>query len=286
MSSGKSGAARVWILTLGYAAGIAGAVQAQDKATVERDRAGFAAWLQSSPVSPWRAVVVRQIGSGLTLGPEAADIPLQGVPMSRLAERDGRVLLRSPGGELGVSRGRLQTVEGWRLMVSGPAGRAALTVYAASVPAGKKLSHYPYTRDFAMVVALEPPSAPRTQRLLAADGVEVDASDAGTVQVRLGRTTTKLQVMRLPGATEDESELEIYFRDGTSGKTTYPSGRFVSLLPRPDGRYLLDFNRARNPFCAYNTVYPCPAPWRGNSLAGEVRAGERYAGGGLEVKLP
>jgi hypothetical protein len=286
MRRGPIGTARVWMLAVGYGAGFAGTAEAQDKATVERDRTGFATWLQSSPLSPWRAVVVRQIGSGLSLGPEAADIPLQGVAMSRLTERDGRVLLRSPAGELGVPRGRLQTVEGWRLMVSGPAGRAAVTVYAGSVPPGKKLSYYPYAPAFAMVVALEPPAASRTQRLLAADGVEVDAGDAGTVQVRLAGTTTKLQVMRLPGATEDESELEIYFRDGTSGKTTYPAGRFVSLIPRADGRYLLDFNRARNPFCAYNTVYPCPAPWRGNSLAGEVRAGERYAGGGLEVKLP
>ena len=67
---------------------------------------------------------------------------------------------------------------------------------------------------------------------------------------------------------------------------SYPAGRFVSLLPRPDGSYFLDFNRARNPFCAYNTVYPCPAPWSGNNLPDAVKAGERYEGGGLEVKLP
>ena len=35
------------------------------------------------------------------------------------------------------------------------------------------------------------------------------------------------------------------------------------------------------PFCAYNSIYPCPAPWRGNTIPAPIRGGERYAGGGL-----
>ena len=76
----------------------------------------------------------------------------------------------------------------------------------------------------------------------------------------------------------DESELEIFFRDGTNGRGSYPAGRFVSLVPAGDGQYRLDFNRARNPFCAYSSAYACPAPWRGNTIAADVSAGERYAG--------
>jgi uncharacterized protein (DUF1684 family) len=82
-------------------------------------------------------------------------------------------------------------------------------------------------------------------------------------------------VRRLPGDA-DETDLQIYFRDATSGQGSYPAGRFVSLTPLRDGRYLVDFNRARNPFCAYSSVYPCPAPWPGNSLSVAVRGGERY----------
>ena len=73
-----------------------------------------------------------------------------------------------------------------------------------------------------------------------------------------------------------ESELEIFFRDSTNGNGTYPAGRFVSLIPLGDGRYRLDFNRARNPFCAYSTAYACPLPWQGNVLPAPVRAGEQY----------
>ena len=81
---------------------------------------------------------------------------------------------------------------------------------------------------------------------------------------------------RLPGQSAEEWELEIYFRDATSGRGSYPAGRFVSLQPLGSGRYLLDFNRARNPFCAYSSVYPCPVPWAGNTITGPVAAGERY----------
>ena len=269
------------------AAAVTGPATAQSRTAVERERTAFAEWLSSSPVSPWRALVVLPIGAGVTLGPRDADIPLAGIAPTRLTERDGRVLLRTSAGELGLSRGRVQTVEGWRLIVSGPQGRTAVTVYgAAAVRQHKKAIYYPYNPGRAHIVTLRPAAELRIQRLLGPDGVEVEATDAGTVAVSLGSTTTTLRVMRLPGATEDESELEIYFRDGTSGKTTYPSGRFVSLIPRADGGFLLDFNRARNPFCAYNTVYPCPAPWRGNSLSAPVTAGERYAGGGLTVPVP
>ena len=104
---------------------------------------------------------------------------------------------------------------------------------------------------------------------------EVEATEAGTVRVPLGGITTSLRVRRIPGDA-DESDLEIYFRDATSGRGSYPAGRFVSLTPLPDGRYRLDLNRARNPFCAYSSVYACPVPWPGNSLPGEARAGERY----------
>ena len=272
------------ILLLG--AVLAHPARAQNPQAVERERAEFAEWLSTSPVSPWRAVVVRPIGPGLTLGPASADIPLAGVAAGRIGERNGRIVLSTGDRDIGLSRGRVQTVEGWPLIVNGPPGRATITVFDRAPARAKTLSHYRYDPKLVFVVTLRPPASAGTQTLLTPDGVEAVAGNAGTVQVSLGGRLRTLQVKRLPGETADESELEIYFRDGTAGKGSYPAGRFVSLIPRPDGSYLLDFNRARNPFCAYNTVYPCPAPWSGNNLPEGVNAGERYEGGGLEVKLP
>lgn len=265
---------------------LAHSAPAQTPEAVRRERTEFAEWLATSAVSPWRAIVVRPIGPGLTLGPASADIPLAGIAAGRILERGGRIVLNTGEREIGFSRGRVQTVEGWPLIVNGPPGRATITVFGREPVRRKPVSHYRYDPKLVFVVTLRPAADAGTQALLTPDGVEAVASNAGTVQVSLGGAARTLQVKRLPGATADESELEIYFRDGTAGKGSYPAGRFVSLLPRADGSYILDFNRARNPFCAYNTVYPCPAPWSGNNLPAAVKAGERYEGGGLEVKLP
>jgi len=118
--------------------------------------------------------------------------------------------------------------------------------------------------------------------VLAADGIETAAAEAGTVTVPIGGTRVRLRVRRI-ASSDEESELEVFFRDATNGAGTYPAGRFVSLIPLGGDRYRLDFNRARNPFCAYSTAYPCPAPWSGNTIATAVTGGERYSGGGLAV---
>jgi uncharacterized protein (DUF1684 family) len=65
------------------------------------------------------------------------------------------------------------------------------------------------------------------------------------------------------------------FRDRTSGGDTYGAGRYLDVEPQPDGRVRLDFNRAYNPYCAYNTGWICPLPPPENTLDVAVRAGEK-----------
>lgn len=77
----------------------------------------------------------------------------------------------------------------------------------------------------------------------------------------------------------DDPELFFIFRDATSGKGTYPAGRFVYATLRDDGTVVLDFNRAYSPPCAFTTHATCPLPPSGNALEIAVEAGERYEGG-------
>jgi len=119
---------------------------------------------------------------------------------------------------------------------------------------------------------------PAPVRMLAIDGVEVEGYRVGTVTIPLGEGGTTLEVRSVPDAATEESNLEIYFRDQTNGEGSYPAGRFVTLIPLGGDRHQLDFNRSRSPFCAYSTAYPCPVPWRGNSIGAMVEAGERYHG--------
>jgi uncharacterized protein (DUF1684 family) len=65
------------------------------------------------------------------------------------------------------------------------------------------------------------------------------------------------------------------FGDATNGTQTYAGGRYVDLRELSDGRLRLDFNRAYNPYCAYNARWVCPLPPAQNRMAVAVRAGER-----------
>ena len=69
--------------------------------------------------------------------------------------------------------------------------------------------------------------------------------------------------------------LFVPFADETSGKETYAPGRYLDLDRTATSIYLVDFNRAYNPYCAYNSKYDCPYPPRENHLPLAIRAGER-----------
>ncbi len=72
-----------------------------------------------------------------------------------------------------------------------------------------------------------------------------------------------------------DGALFVPFLDATSGSTTYGAGRYLDLDRSPDGSYVLDFNLAYHPFCAYSPAYSCPLPPAENRLAIAIEAGER-----------
>jgi uncharacterized protein (DUF1684 family) len=256
----------------------AGRVVAQLPPELARERADYAEWLATSPVSPLAAIAQQPVGNGLELGPSDADIPLDGVPRHRLTQRGGAVTLDGPTGRRAVPRGVRVRVGAYTLLVDGPAGRAVLTVFGSPRPHAHP-EFYPYQRSLAFSGPLAPAERPGRVRVLGMDGIEVEAAEAGSVLLPIQGDRVRLRVLRLPTTGGEESELEIFFRDATNADGSYPAGRFVTLVPVGAGNYRLDFNRARNPFCAYSTAYPCPAPWRGNTIAAPVPAGERYTSG-------
>jgi uncharacterized protein (DUF1684 family) len=70
--------------------------------------------------------------------------------------------------------------------------------------------------------------------------------------------------------------LFLLFTDATSGVTTYPANRSLSVdAPGPDGAVTLDFNRATNLPCAYTDFATCPLPPAENRLPVAVAAGEQ-----------
>jgi len=104
------------------------------------------------------------------------------------------------------------------------------------------------------------------------DGLEHVFSSSGEVEFELSGMTLRL----IAFDEEETDELSFIFSDVTSGVTTYPACRFLTVsAAREDGRVDMDFNRATNPMCAYTEFATCPLPPAGNRLPVRVEAGEK-----------
>lgn len=76
-----------------------------------------------------------------------------------------------------------------------------------------------------------------------------------------------------------EDYLFLPFLDHTNGTDTYGGGRYIDAKI-PNGNTMeIDFNKAYNPYCAYNEMYSCPIVPRENYLDIRVEAGVKaYSG--------
>ncbi len=136
------------------------------------------------------------------------------------------------------------------------------------------LFYYPIDLNYAMVGTIERyPVEPKPlyANLPTSKGAEKKYVQHGRFKFRrMGKEYT-LQVYRPLGG----GELFFPFKDRTSETETYPKGRYLFIEPMPEGRVLIDFNRAYNPFCVYNEKYTCPYAPEENWLGIEIRAGEK-----------
>jgi uncharacterized protein (DUF1684 family) len=78
--------------------------------------------------------------------------------------------------------------------------------------------------------------------------------------------------------TQRITNLFVPFADMTTGTDTYSAGRYLDIEPTTTGYYMIDFNRAYNPYCAYNAAYECPFPPPSNRLKVSIQAGEKAPG--------
>ncbi|EDM44884.1 hypothetical protein SCB49_02149 [unidentified eubacterium SCB49] len=83
-------------------------------------------------------------------------------------------------------------------------------------------------------------------------------------------------------APSDDPELKDYlflpFTDWTSGDGSYGGGRFLDAYIPEGDIIILDFNKAYNPYCAYNHRYSCPIPPKENDLSVRIEAGVKDFG--------
>lgn len=63
------------------------------------------------------------------------------------------------------------------------------------------------------------------------------------------------------------------FTDETNGDKTYKGGRYIDTRIPTDSTFIIDFNTAYNPYCAYNSKYSCPVVPQENHLPIKINAG-------------
>lgn len=72
---------------------------------------------------------------------------------------------------------------------------------------------------------------------------------------------------------EYKKHLFLPFSDLTSGNETYIGGRYIDLEIPKGKKVIIDFNKAYNPYCAYNPKYSCPIVPLENDLMTNIKAG-------------
>lgn len=81
------------------------------------------------------------------------------------------------------------------------------------------------------------------------------------------------QNIELSKKEEYKDYLFLPFSDVTSGKESYIGGRYIDLKIPTGNTILIDFNKAYNPYCAYNHKYSCPIVPMENDLPIAIQAG-------------
>ncbi len=93
----------------------------------------------------------------------------------------------------------------------------------------------------------------------------------GTLKFTLKGKEYSLQ----PVNEEGDETLFIIFRDESNDNETYSAGRFLYADKPINGEAILDFNKAKNPPCAFTPFATCPLPPPENELNIEIKAGEK-----------
>jgi uncharacterized protein (DUF1684 family) len=95
-------------------------------------------------------------------------------------------------------------------------------------------------------------------------------------KVRFRHADQDLELTVFGPADGPADQLWIPFHDKTNGETTYAGGRYLDLERGADGSVELDFNKAYNPYCAYDPErWNCTLPPPENTLPIRVEAGEK-----------
>ncbi|HEV8565461.1 MAG TPA: DUF1684 domain-containing protein [Actinomycetota bacterium] len=134
------------------------------------------------------------------------------------------------------------------------------------------LAYFPPNPELVVEAEIRAYGSPPNVDLVTSCGDTERYRRAGAVWFEVAGVPAAIMLFR-----SGRGELFVPFRDSTSGTETYGAGRYLEARSLEDGRAILDFNYAYNPYCAYSPEWRCPIPPIENHLTVPIRAGEmRY----------
>lgn len=138
------------------------------------------------------------------------------------------------------------------------------------------LEYYPIDPRWRVEARLEPYNPFKKIPIDDVTGMRSESESPGALVFTMDGKEYRLD----PVLEEGSDELFLIFRDETAKDETYPAGRYLyAPKPGPDGKTIIDFNKAYNPPCAFTPFATCPLPPLQNRLKVRIEAGEkRYDG--------
>jgi uncharacterized protein len=134
----------------------------------------------------------------------------------------------------------------------------------------KGLIYFPENPDLRFVLPVE--------KFEKADKIKMPTS-TGAMQeyTRYGRIhfSVEGQPVELTVFSSGHDEFFLPFADSLTGRETYDAGRYLEPEWAGNGKLLVDFNYAYNPYCAYNDYWSCPITPFENRIKVPIRAGEK-----------
>jgi uncharacterized protein len=138
------------------------------------------------------------------------------------------------------------------------------------------LEYFPLSLRWNLKATFVPYSPPKSVPITNVLGMVEDMISPGALVFQIDGNSYRLD----PVLEKGSNKLFVIFSDKTAGKETYGAGRYLYAdPPGPEGKVIVDFNKAHNPPCAFTKFATCPLPPRQNRLSIRIEAGEkRYAG--------
>ena len=133
------------------------------------------------------------------------------------------------------------------------------------------LRYYPENPDLRLVVSVEEYDDKQPVTMVTSTGGVQEYLKYGQFSFEVNGEQAMLQVYQDAG----QDYFFLPFVDATAPEETYGAGRYLEIESEGQSRFLVDFNMAYNPYCAYNPNWACPIPPKENHLNVRIEAGER-----------